>query len=306
MPLWKQLLLTVYYYATCPARAWRRRRWAAEGRMPAIVLFWHRIADDRATPWTLSNAAFVRQIRWLRKRFQFVSLEEAQRRIRTGSNSTPCVSVTFDDGYADNCRQAIPLLIEQRIPCTYFVTVRNVLEEEPFAHDATIGRRLGPNTLEQLRAMAAAGVEIGVHTYTHADLGAIDDPQRLYQEMVASKQELEKALGRPVHYFAFPYGLPENLNAAAFALAREAGYWGACSAYGGYNFPGDDAFHLLRISADGPMVRLKNRATLDWRKTATPRLVYPFAEPNSCGTASSFPACILQQQPPTDSDVHTV
>ena len=70
---------------------------------------------------------FARQIRWLQKRFSLVSLEEAQRRILEGCNREPCLSITFDDGYADNCRQAIPLLIGNRIPCTYFVTVRNVL-----------------------------------------------------------------------------------------------------------------------------------------------------------------------------------
>ena len=70
MPLWKQLLLSLYYHATCPVRAWNHRRWASQDRLPVIVLFWHRIADDRANPWTISNAMFVRQIRWLQERFR--------------------------------------------------------------------------------------------------------------------------------------------------------------------------------------------------------------------------------------------
>ena len=129
MPLWKQLLLSLYYHATLPVRTWNYRQEASEGALPAMVLYYHRIADDRANPGRFPNAMFRRQIRWLRKRFPFVSLEEAQRRIRRGYNRQPCVSITFDDGYADNCQQAIPLLIRERIPCTYFVTVRNVLEE---------------------------------------------------------------------------------------------------------------------------------------------------------------------------------
>ncbi len=66
--------------------------------------------------------------------------------------------------------------------------------------------------------------------------------------MVAAGEELQAALGRPVRYFAFPFGLHANLNAAAFALARGAGYEAVCSGYGGFNFPGDDAFHLQRIA----------------------------------------------------------
>ena len=247
MPLWKQLLLTLYYHATYPVRAWNYWREVSQDRLPVIVLYYHRIADDRANPWTISNAMFVRQMRWLRERFDFISLDDAQQRIRRGYNPQPCVSITFDDGYADNCQQAIPWLIKQRIPCTYFVTLQNVLNEEPFSHDLVMGHRFAPNTLEQLRAMAAAGIEIGAHAYTHADLGPITDPRLLRHEVVAAKEELEAALGRPVRYFAFPYGLSANLNPAAFALAKEAGYAGVCSAYGGFNFPGDDPFHLQRI-----------------------------------------------------------
>jgi peptidoglycan/xylan/chitin deacetylase (PgdA/CDA1 family) len=274
MPLWKQLLLTFYYHATCPARAWNYRRLASQGRLPAIVLFWHRIADDRANSWTTSHALFVRQIRWLQKRFAFVSLGEAQRRIREGGNHQPCVSVTFDDGYADNCRRAIPWLIEQRIPCTYFVTVQNVLDGEPFSHDLAMGHRFAPNTVEQLRAMAAAGVEIGAHTFSHANLGAITDRRLSQHEVVTARDRLQSAIGRQVRYFAFPYGLYANLSPAAFALAEEAGYTGVCSAYGGFNFPGDDPFHLQRIPGDAPMICMKNWVTLDPRKLRTPRFEY--------------------------------
>jgi peptidoglycan/xylan/chitin deacetylase (PgdA/CDA1 family) len=271
MPLWKQLLLSLYYDATCPLRAWNRRRWALQGSLPAVVFIWHRIADDGANGWTTSNADFVRQIRWLQKRFALVSLEEAQRRIRAGCNREPCVSITFDDGYADNCRQAIPWLIEQRIPCTYFVTVQNVLAGEPFPDDLSDGRRLAPNTLEELRTMTSAGVEIGAHSLTHPNLAAVADPRVLHHELVASRDELQEAVGRPVRYFAFPYGLRQNLSQAAFALAEAAGYWGACSAYGGFNFPGDDPFHLQRIPANIPMTCLKNWSTLDPRKLRIPR-----------------------------------
>jgi peptidoglycan/xylan/chitin deacetylase (PgdA/CDA1 family) len=286
MPLWKQLLLSLYYHATCPVRAWNRRRLASQGRLPAIVLFWHRIADDRANPWTTSNATFARQIRWLQRRFAFVSLEEAQRRIREGCNREPCVSITFDDGYADNCRQAIPGLIKRGIPCTYFVTVQNVLSGEPFPDDLAMGRRFPTNNLDQLRAMAAAGIEIGAHAFTHASLGAITDRRLLQHEVVAAREELQKALGRPVRYFAFPYGLHANLSPAAFTVSEAAGYSGVCSAYGGFNFPGDDPFHLQRIPGDAPTICVKNWVTMDPRKLRTPRFEYRASAPSAaCETA---------------------
>ncbi len=274
MPIWKLLLLNLYYYGLRPVRWWSLRRAAAAGRAPVMVLFYHRVADDRANAWTVSNETFARQLRWLQKRFELVSLQEAQRRIRGGANHRPCVSITFDDGYADNCHQAIPLLVKRRIPCTYFVTLQNVLDGEPFSHDLALGRPSPPNTVQQLRAMAAAGIEIGAHTYTHADLGAITDRRRLHHEIVTAGEDLRAALGRPVRYFAFPFGQQVNLSREAFDLAHEAGYEAACSAYGGFNFPGDDAFHLQRIPVDDVMIRLKNWVSVDPRKLDTPRFAY--------------------------------
>jgi peptidoglycan/xylan/chitin deacetylase (PgdA/CDA1 family) len=274
MPLWKRFLLELYYQATRPVRAWNYWQEVSQDHLPIIVLYYHRIADDRANPWTLSNRMFMRQIAWLRDRFDLISLHDAQQRIRHGYNPRPCISLTFDDGYADNCRQAIPWLVKQRIPCTYFVTLQNILKDEPFSHDLVRGHRFSPNTVEQLQAMAAAGIEIGAHAYTHIDLSTVVDPRLLRYEVVDAKQELEAALDRPVRYFAFPFGMCANLSPAAFALAKQAGYLGVCSAYGGYNFPGDDPFHLQRIPVDDTMVRLKNWVTMDPRKLHIPRYVY--------------------------------
>jgi len=272
-------LLNAYYHASRPLRWYSGRRRAARGRVPVAVLVYHRIADDRANAWTMSQRTFARHVAWLQRHFELTSLEEVQRRIAGAGNCRPAVSITFDDGYAVNCAGAIPLLVKERIPCTYFVTVRNVLSGEPFAHDLAGGNSLPPNSLEQLRAMAAAGIEIAAHSYTHADLGPLADPRALEREVVAAGEELHAALGRPVRYFAFPFGQHANLNAAAFALARQAGYEAVCSAYGGFNFPGDDPFHLQRIVLGDDMIHLKNWTTVDPRKLKTPRFVYGCPSP---------------------------
>ena len=291
MPLWKQLLLSLYYDATCPLRAWNRRRWALQGRLPAIVLFWHRIADDRANAWTTSNALFagrfvgcksdLRLFRWKKPSGESAKAATASRASASPSTTvTPTIAGRPSPGSSRN-----ESLAPTSSPCKTFSA------GEPFPDDLAMGRRLAPNNLEQLRAMAAAGIEIGAHTFTHANLGAIGDPRLLHREVVSAREELQKALGRPIRYFAFPYGLHANLSRAAFALSEAAGYSGVCSAYGGFNFPGDDPFHLQRIPADAPMICMKNWVTLDPRKLRIPRFEYRTpAAGDSCETASGqFP-----------------
>ncbi len=262
----RPLLVNAWRVATHPYRAlmeWTARR---NGTMPVGILFYHRVSDVDANPWTIGQEAFERQIDWLHSRFQIVSLAEAQRRIRSGHNATPTLCITFDDGYADNSSFALPLLIRRKIPFTYFVTTSHLSSGSPFAHDLRNGQPLVPNSIETLRAMANAGVEIGGHSRSHADLGSIDDPEKLLDEVVTATREMEQLIGGRIRYFAFPYGQLENLNQRVFELAREHGFEGVCSAYGGWNEIGGDAFHLQRFHGDPEIACLKNWLTLDPRK----------------------------------------
>lgn len=273
----RQALAEVYYYTTYPERRWYHRRLVAAGRAPVSVLTFHRIADDRANRWTTHTRDFFEVIRWLQPRFHFVSLPELQEHVRGRACPQPAVCITFDDGYADNCRDALPLLIAEKIPCAYFVTADAVLNGKPFEHDVEMGNRhLTLNTVDQLRAMSDQGVEIGAHTRTHPDLGRVTDARRLHDEIVASREDLEAAIGKRIRYFAFPFGSPENLTVGAFHAAKAAGYSGVCSAYGGWNYPGDNPFHIRRRCVDGPPNRAKNWSMIDpFREWYLPHFALP-------------------------------
>lgn len=271
----KTPLLDLYYLATLPKRKQQASLLEEKQQVPVTALFYHRIADENPNDWTMSTEVFQRQITWLKEHFEIVSLEEAQHRIAADSNDRPTACITFDDGYADNCKTALPWLLEQKVPFTYFVTTNNTLTGEPFDHDVKNGCPLSPNTAEQLRELAEAGVEIGAHTRSHADLGVIDDEDTLFDEIVGSKRDLEDLLGCAVRYFAFPFGMPQNLSTQAFRVAFEAGFWGVCSAYGGYNLPGEDSFHIQRIHGDPEWSRFRNWLTVDPRKLSHARQFVP-------------------------------
>lgn len=252
--------------ATFPFRFWNNYRAMCQGTAPIIVLFYHRVADSHPNAWTISCDLFERQMRWLKRHTDMVSLAEAQRRIRSGKNSRVASCVTFDDGYADNCEFALPYLLDAQIPCTYFVASDHVLQGRPFPHDEQAGVRLRPNTPEQIQAMAKAGVEIGAHTKSHADLGQITCRATLYDEIAGSGEALADLIHRPIRFFAFPYGQPSNLSFDAMEVALDAGFQAVCSAYGGYNRPGGDGFHLQRVHGDPDMIRFQNWMTVDPRK----------------------------------------
>jgi peptidoglycan/xylan/chitin deacetylase (PgdA/CDA1 family) len=262
----KDPLIGMYYLATLPVRKRLATRRAAMGAAPIASLFYHRVADEHPNDWTIGTQRFKEQMIWLRQRYELITLAEAQRRMGSRSNGDPAVCITFDDGYADNCRTAIPWLLDEGIPFTYFVASQHILQEQPFRHDVQRGCPLAPNTPDQVRQLADKGVEIGAHTRRHVDLGAVHDEEQLHEEIVGSKRDLEQIIGRAVRYFAFPYGLQQNLSEAAFRVAFCAGFWGVCSAYGDYNLAGDDPFHIHRIHGDPSWARFCNAMSVDPRK----------------------------------------
>lgn len=267
----RDLALGAYYFATLPVRIGTRWITSCRGEAPIHVLFYHRVADIVPNAWTISTREFARQIQWLRANFEMISLHEAQRRLIARENRRPAVCITFDDGYADNCDFAIPLLVEQKVPTTYFVALDIIKYGRTFPHDELAGIPLPVNSLQQLRDMANDGIDLGLHTRTHCDLGKLHHPECLHDEIVSARTEMRSLLGVPVDFFAFPYGQHGNMSAAAVRMIHHAGFRGFCSAYGGYNWPGDDSFHLQRIHGDPEFIRLKNWLTIDPRKARVKR-----------------------------------
>lgn len=282
----KRIATNAYRISSQPLRWLMKRSLAKQNRLPIPILFYHRVSDVHLNSWTIPSELFIRQVDWLRERFEIIALEEVQNRIRTG-NSQPAAAITFDDGYADNCLTAIPYLAKHQIPATYFVSSDFVFNDRPFPHDVKAGQPLSPNGIESLRLISRAGIEIGAHTRTHIDLGKTIDEETLFEEVVTAKHELESALDRPVKHFAFPFGQVENLNQKVFKLAKKHGYKTVSSAYGGYNAIGSDGFHLQRMHGDPEFARLKNWMSFDPRMVRSNGYVAPDVSGIQCVEKSS-------------------
>ena len=236
------------------------------GLAPSMVAFYHRVSDNHPNAWTITPTEFVRHLDEMGRRGRFVDLAEVQTRVRGGESHDCTFSVTFDDGYADNEAFALPTLLRRAIPVTYFVSTAHIENRRPFAHDVAAGVPLPIHSVATLRRWSDAGIEIGGHTRDHVDLSQVSDPRVLHEQIVADKDSLEQLIGRPVRFFAFPFGLPQQTTVAAIRAVMQAGYEGFCSAFGGYNTPARDAFHIRRFHGDPDWARMKNWISFDGRK----------------------------------------
>jgi peptidoglycan/xylan/chitin deacetylase (PgdA/CDA1 family) len=70
----------------------------------------------------LDEESFRRQLAYLKKHFDVVSLSVAVEALRAGKLNHPTAVITFDDGYQNNYAVAFPILREFALPATVFIT----------------------------------------------------------------------------------------------------------------------------------------------------------------------------------------
>lgn len=97
---------------------------------------------------------------------------------------------------------------------------------------------------EQVGEMARKGISFGVHTANHVVL-PLEDKAVMETEIVASKTELERRLGKKVTTFAYANG---EYNAKIKEFVANAGYEIAVTTEKKINRPGADLLALGRIS----------------------------------------------------------
>ena len=284
------------------------------GARLSVVLF-HRVlaAPDPLFPDDIDQTCFRKICDWLATWFTVLPLDQALRQQADGCLPARALSITFDDGYADNHDLAMPILRDRGLSATFFIatgflnggrmwndTVVEAMRRSPHQalelsaldlagldrvdlssadarrqathrvlsatkylplaerqqtvdHLARLSGAPLPNDLmmstAQLRAMQAAGMQIGAHTVTHPILARLGD-QQAAEEINAGKAALESLLQQPMTLFAYPNGKPgQDYLPRDVDLVRQAGFSAAVSTAHGAWRPGrDDRFQLPRFT----------------------------------------------------------
>jgi peptidoglycan/xylan/chitin deacetylase (PgdA/CDA1 family) len=112
-------------------------------RPHVLVLAYHRVTPDatmeRAATYPAMHVAtstFAAQLAALRRLYRVVPTTELRRVL---ADETPLrenlAVITFDDGYRDNYRNALPILAAQGVPATFFLSMEFIDRGEPFWFD---------------------------------------------------------------------------------------------------------------------------------------------------------------------------
>lgn len=190
---------------------------AAMDRRVPVIMF-HDVIPQRGPGSvyfddTLAN--FTAQIQFIHDNGLVpITIKQLYDHLSQGAQIPPnAICLTFDDNYLGFYKYAYPILKQFNYPAAMFV------------HTNYVGDLTGGHpkmNWDQLQELVKGGlVTIGGHTESHPlDLSVLTDHQQA-TEIAGSKTILEKHLGVPIDFMAWPNG---KFNQTSIDIATKAGY----------------------------------------------------------------------------------
>lgn len=177
--------------------------WKLQGRDAAQAYMFHSVVDTAEqvySQFAITRDGFERFIKQELARGQKpMDAEALKKAIDNPDAYKNHFVVTFDDIYDSVYTNAYPVLKANNVPFILFVT--------PSLIDTVDSSSKCPMiTMEHMREMASDPLcIIGAHGMKHVAFRYLTKDQAL-KSMVESKQWLEQTFGKPVDFFAFPFG----------------------------------------------------------------------------------------------------
>jgi peptidoglycan/xylan/chitin deacetylase (PgdA/CDA1 family) len=190
-----------------------------------VVLCYHRIEGPAGGSLSISPDLFQSHMQRLRDNgIAVISMQDFLAWRRNEKSIPPrCAIITIDDGYVSAFEVARPILKKFEYPWTYFIYTKYI---------GTGGKSV---TWEELAALRDEGVEIGCHTVSHLSLreprGKSPEAYEawLRDEIVGSKELIEKKLATKCSVFAYPEG---RYSPKVLEVVKKVGFEAAFTVYG--------------------------------------------------------------------------
>lgn len=180
------------------------------------TLIFHRVvpAQDPMSPGEPTAAWFEQLIAMLSRRFELISLETAVKRAQEDVLDGRSVSITFDDGYADNFTIALPILQKYSAPATFFVAT-GFLDG---------GRMWNDSIIEACRQLPEGTYASGDERVGDVTLGDWESRRKAAQQLIGAWKHLplDQRQSNVDRFVALSDDLPRDLMMSTTQLRKLA------------------------------------------------------------------------------------
>jgi peptidoglycan/xylan/chitin deacetylase (PgdA/CDA1 family) len=152
-------------------------------RTRLTVLIYHRVlaAPDPLFPNEPDALSFETQMRWIKAWFNVLPLAEAIERLSTDSLPAGAAAITFDDGYANNCSVALPILLRVGLPATFFIAT-GFLDG---------GRMWNDTIIDVMRRYAGPELDLSSLNLGRYSVRNVEDRRRSVDELIGKLKYLD-------------------------------------------------------------------------------------------------------------------
>lgn len=165
------------------------------------VLCYHRIENGRNDEYTVSPAGFDAQMKILADS-GYTSISPEQLYNYLAYNETlpeKPVIITFDDSRVEHSTIAAPVMEKYGMKGAFFIMTITYNKKNYM-------------TKEQIADLAQRGHTVGLHTWDHHMVTKYNDSDWVKQ-IVDPQKYLAEITGKPVEYFAYPFGINDHKSA---------------------------------------------------------------------------------------------
>jgi peptidoglycan/xylan/chitin deacetylase (PgdA/CDA1 family) len=200
----------------------------------SIVIAFHAIYNDNKdnalkaeTSLGKPSSKFEKIMKWLSNNYKFISFDE----YISGKEG---VLITFDDGYANNLTEALPILKKYSAPAIVFITCGHIKDKQN--HSRMISAIYPHFDIKELEVYnhyfdglidsqllelhQSPLIEIGNHIYNHSDLNSLKEDE-IKSEIKKADNFLLKKIGVIPRLFAYPYA---SYSEKVITILKELGY----------------------------------------------------------------------------------